>query len=288
MNAAPQEREGSETSGARDPQGADQVGAKSLALAPGHQVAASLAEHAVEIRRLHKRRVDDLVEIGRRLTECQKLVQHGDWLDWLDAEFGWSHRSALNFMRVYGLASKSENFSDLNLPISALYLLAAPSTPAGARDEIVERAKAGEAIKIGEVKKAISARKQPAQANNSGTKCSREGEPFKTATTAGPKPAPAAGKLNNTGAAQWTSCHHNILAVWNNASLEERTEAIGSIGLEPLLAAIPDAWWPLLEKRVAECQRASASRGSTPADDDDLAIPECLRRSRPVETGGAA
>jgi Protein of unknown function (DUF3102) len=109
----------------------------------GGQASASLAEHVAKIHRLHKRCIDDLVEIGRRLTECQRLVQHGDWLDWLETEFGWSDRTALNFMRVYDMAVKSEKFSDLNLPISALYLLAAPSTPADVADEIIERAAAG-------------------------------------------------------------------------------------------------------------------------------------------------
>ena len=114
-----------------------------------------LAEHVAEIRRLGKRVVGDVVEIGRRLTECKEIVGHGRWLGWLNAEFGWSDRTALNFMRVYAMATKSENFSDLNLPVSALYLLAAPSTPGTAQTAIFDRAKAGDVIKIADVKKAI-------------------------------------------------------------------------------------------------------------------------------------
>jgi hypothetical protein len=53
-------------------------------------------------------------------------------------------RTALNFMRVYDM-SKTENFSDLNIPLSSLYLLAAPSTPEKARTEIFDRATSGEA-----------------------------------------------------------------------------------------------------------------------------------------------
>jgi hypothetical protein len=34
----------------------------------------------------------------------------------------------------------------LTLPVSGLYLLAAPSTPAKARDEIIERAAGGEKV----------------------------------------------------------------------------------------------------------------------------------------------
>jgi len=110
------------------------------------------AEHAEAIRSLGKRVVTDVIEIGRRLTECKKIVGHGNWLPWLEHEFGWSDRQALNFTRVYELAeTKSEKFSDLNLPVSSLYLLAAPRTPPKVRDEIIDRAEHGEKIKHGEI-----------------------------------------------------------------------------------------------------------------------------------------
>jgi hypothetical protein len=119
---------------------------------------AMLAEHAVAIRTLGKRMIADVVEIGRRLTECQEIVGHGGWAAWLDANFSWSDRTARNFMHAFELA-KSEKFSDLSqvdLPISALYLLAAPSTPETARTEIVDRAKAGESFSVEDIKKAIA------------------------------------------------------------------------------------------------------------------------------------
>src|SRR5262245_41804252 len=90
--------------------------------------AQALTEHAAEIRRLGRRVAADVIEIGRRLTECKRLCGHGNWLPWLDREFGWEESTALNHMRVHEL-SKSANFADLSLPISGLYLLAAPSTP---------------------------------------------------------------------------------------------------------------------------------------------------------------
>jgi Protein of unknown function (DUF3102) len=266
---------------------ADQTGVTSLTLAPGDPDTASLAEHAAEIRRLHKRYVDDLIEIGRRLTESQKLVQHGDWLGWLNREFSWSDRTARNFMYLYGLATKLENFSNLNLPTSVLYLLAAPSTPASVRDEIVERAAAGEAIKVADVKKAIKTRKS--QANSPSTKDSSR--PLNTATAGTPKATPATRKPNNAGAARRISSHLDILEVWNDASLEERIKAINSIGLRPLLKLMPDDWWPLLEDRVAarQQQQTSASKKAPKrAEDDDLTIPEDLHRSHPVDVGGGA
>ena len=54
-----------------------------------------LAEHAAEIRRLGKRVVADVVEIGRHLSECKAICGHGNWLPWLEREFGWTDDTAL-------------------------------------------------------------------------------------------------------------------------------------------------------------------------------------------------
>jgi hypothetical protein len=125
-----------------------------------------LAEHVAEIRRLGKRMIADIVEIGRRLTECQEIVGHGGWTAWLDINFSWSDRTALNFMRVFEL-SKSEIISDfgqVDLPVTALYLLAAPSTSEAARTEILDRAKTGNDVSVEDVKEAIAgARAAPSE-----------------------------------------------------------------------------------------------------------------------------
>jgi hypothetical protein len=130
-----------------------------------------LAKHAAVIRTLGKRVVTDIIEIGRRLTEAKKLVVHGNataadggWAGWLQTEFQWSEGTATNFMRVYELAEnyKSINFTDLTfadlvIAPSALYVLARPSTPDQVRDEIMDRARAGEAITHSTVQEARAA-----------------------------------------------------------------------------------------------------------------------------------
>src|SRR5262245_43428719 len=47
----------------------------------------ALIEHATEIRRLGKRVIEDVIEIGRRLIACKAMLDHGQWLPWLDREF---------------------------------------------------------------------------------------------------------------------------------------------------------------------------------------------------------
>jgi hypothetical protein len=113
-----------------------------------------LNEHADAIRDIGKRVIGDIIENGRRLTECKKLLDHGNWLPWLEREFGWTDDTALNFMRVHGMA-ESRNFRDLNLPVSGLNLLAKPSTPEIVRDDVMRRAEAGGALSVGEIKRLI-------------------------------------------------------------------------------------------------------------------------------------
>lgn len=107
---------------------------------------AFLAERAEQIRRLGRAVVADAIEIGRLLTQCRERLPHGAWLPWLEREFCWTDRTALNFMRLYAMVGKSETVSDLNLPMRDLYLLAAPSTPEPARAEVIERAEHGETL----------------------------------------------------------------------------------------------------------------------------------------------
>jgi hypothetical protein len=116
-----------------------------------------LAHAADRIRTLGRRVIADVIEIGRLLAACKERCGHGGWLPWLDHEFGWTDRTALNFMRVYELSLKSETVSDLDLPMRSLYALAAPSTPEVAREEVITRAEADERLKHEEVRPIIAA-----------------------------------------------------------------------------------------------------------------------------------
>lgn len=98
-----------------------------------------------EIKSLMKRAAQDIIDIGEKLTEVKERIGHGHFGDWLGAEFGWDERTARNLMQV-AETFRSANFSDLRIAPSALYTLAAPSTPQAARDEALDRAHAGESI----------------------------------------------------------------------------------------------------------------------------------------------
>jgi Protein of unknown function (DUF3102) len=53
-----------------------------------------LQEHTQEIHRLNKCLLEEAVEIGCRLTEVKNILDHGDWLHWLEREFAWTDRHA--------------------------------------------------------------------------------------------------------------------------------------------------------------------------------------------------
>lgn len=97
-----------------------------------------------EIRSLMKRTAQDIIEIGQRLIEVKNLLEHGQYRKWIEAEFNWGKSTANSFENV------AKQFADVqNLDVfaaSALYELAAPSTPKAARQEAIALAQAGERI----------------------------------------------------------------------------------------------------------------------------------------------
>jgi Protein of unknown function (DUF3102) len=101
---------------------------------------------AARIRRHGRRAVESVVAIGTELAEVKQALGHGHYRAWLEAEFGWRERQAQNFVAAARWA-KSANFADLDaIDVSALYLVAAKSTPEAVRTEVARRATAGERV----------------------------------------------------------------------------------------------------------------------------------------------
>lgn len=108
------------------------------------EVSQYVQQRTGEIRSLMKRTAQDIIEIGRRLLSVKEKLGHGCFLDWIDAEFEWSYPTAARFIQVTNYFSKGYQI-DKFAP-SALYLLAAPSTPETARAEAIALAATGEQI----------------------------------------------------------------------------------------------------------------------------------------------
>jgi hypothetical protein len=161
----------------------------------------ALADRAAAIRECNKRVIEDIVEIGRHLTEAKAAVGHGNFCRWIVQEFGWTDRTARNYMHVCEMALNWKCVSDLKVPLRELYLLASPSTPEEARAEIFDRAAAGEQVS-GKVLEAIdraqrekgTAEAETAQVtpSDTGEAPSAEQEPEADLAPTEPAPDPAA------------------------------------------------------------------------------------------------
>lgn len=123
-------------------------------------VAKQVRSAADRIKKRLKRTVSDIIQTGLDLIAVKEQLEHGEFGDWLEAEFEWSHQQAAVFMRV---AEKFQNFLNLDsLPIrpSALYLLAQPSVPDEAREEALEKAESGEPITVAAAKEIIASHRE--------------------------------------------------------------------------------------------------------------------------------
>ena len=99
-----------------------------------------LKEETSKIKDLLSATIDNIVQIGLSLIEVKENLAYGYFMEWLEAEFEMSPRTADNFMRV-ARCFHDANFSELEIAKSALYLLSAPSVPEDARREALEMAK---------------------------------------------------------------------------------------------------------------------------------------------------
>lgn len=83
--------------------------------------------------------IEGAVEIGKDLIEQKSSLGHGSYMKWIETEFQWSQSYADKFVHVARtFGDKLPSIS--NLGATALYALAAPSTPEPIREQVLERA----------------------------------------------------------------------------------------------------------------------------------------------------
>ena len=119
-----------------------------------------IVQRTGEIQERLQRSAQDIWEIGQRLADVRAQLKHGQFDTWLKAEFNWSRRTAYNFINVYETFGERANLAQLDIASSALYLLAAPSTPENLREEYLLKAYDGEKITHKELSSEIKQKKQ--------------------------------------------------------------------------------------------------------------------------------
>lgn len=110
-------------------------------------------------KRLHdleRRTGEAIIEIGRGLIDTKQRLGRGPFGLWLDAEFGWSDRTARRFMEVASRFGDLDSGQIVRFAPSALTALASDSVPDAIREEFIARAEAGEPIRHKDVKARLS------------------------------------------------------------------------------------------------------------------------------------
>lgn len=96
-------------------------------------------------------------EIGQKLVEVRWKLEENMFGAWLQSEFEWSRRTAYHYINVYQAFPQleNENCQHLDIELSALYLLAAPSTSSELQAHFFARAKSGQRVRHKDVKASL-------------------------------------------------------------------------------------------------------------------------------------
>ena len=107
----------------------------------------------------------DIAEIGRHLSEVKERFGRGDnpkFLAWASEAFGWSPATIYRYIEIFEFMRTGNflNLRKLDLDLSSLYLLIAPSTTDEARAEVVKQAKTKK-LAHADVKKTVARHAKP-------------------------------------------------------------------------------------------------------------------------------
>ena len=211
-------------------------------------------QRALRIKVLIKRTAQDIVEIGQKLIEIKETLGHGRFEDWLKAEFDWTQMTANRFMNV-AKRFESNNLLDLEIAPSALYLLAAPSTPEMARDEALARAKSGEHITHKVAQEIVKDKKQELLSTKTKSKVIKA-----RAKEANFQSVLSSVQVNQLRARQ-QSAQPEIIAVRPPKDPPLATSEEMAIQLSPEANVVqPGSWWQLGSEHLLYCGNPLSAR----------------------------
>lgn len=116
-----------------------------------------------EILDIKQRWAEDFISLGRSLCEAKELLDHGEWLPWLEQQVQFSERTAQKFMQI---SRAYENNATLALDLGSEKAFALLALPEEAREEILQngatvngKTKAASDLTTREVKQIVAERK---------------------------------------------------------------------------------------------------------------------------------
>jgi hypothetical protein len=126
------------------------------------QTAEFLRNRATRIRQGVKSTVEAICDIGVQLCGAKQMLGHGQFVQWVESEGGFSLRSAQNYMRASEFAA-DKNATIARLPPATVYRLSAKNAPPEVVSEILARATSGERVSDAEVIRMIRAAQERTQ-----------------------------------------------------------------------------------------------------------------------------
>lgn len=109
------------------------------------ETAKALRAQAARIRTLVKNTTAIIIQVGNDLIAVKQTIDHGKFLDWIEAECGFSVRTAENYIRAAEFA-EGKNATVAILNPATVYRLAAKSTPVEIVNAVIGRAEKGEIV----------------------------------------------------------------------------------------------------------------------------------------------
>jgi Protein of unknown function (DUF3102) len=138
--------------------------------------AGKLRKQAERIRARITRHTRDAIETGRDLIAVKDHLDHGQFTAWVEVELGIPARTAQAYMQAARFADDEAKTATVALlPPKTLHRLAAKSTPAAIKVDVLRRIEAGEVVPDKEVANRIAAARSEQQraAKEAATKARR-------------------------------------------------------------------------------------------------------------------
>jgi hypothetical protein len=209
-------------------------------LPAAYRARAMAAAQSIKLRL--KRAAVDIFIIGAELNAVKEAFPHGEFGIWLEVEFDLSPRMAQRFMNVaQRLMGKSDKFS--LLPPSALYLLAAPSTPDRAIREIEQKLDAGKVVRTADVAEIVASAREDVFPSPSRPPVVLSEADRRRARRLARRLADAAARLEGRGLEDWAALMADRRLSRVHATLVEMLEDVQELLIEPRFAAaspLPD------------------------------------------------
>src|SRR5262245_59080621 len=117
--------------------------------------AALLRKQGARIREHVRSTTEAIIEIGRDLLAVKQNLDHGQFGAWVEAECGFTLRSAQRYIGIAEFVAEKNDTVSL-LPPAALYKLAAKSAPPAVVQAVIEKIDRGAPVNVAEIDDALA------------------------------------------------------------------------------------------------------------------------------------